>query len=100
MKNDFNQVVVAFNNSASKLFSILFQKFENSAASVDRRRNENSFQQLQGKFIYTFKLQLENIAQQLLEENLSLNDSGRLKQKLTEAIRNYLDEFMRKAKSL
>ena len=100
MQNDLNRAMVEFNNSASKLFAMLFQKFENTIASVNRGQHDNTFQQLQGKFIYTFKMQMENMAQQLIEKNSSINEVDRLKKKLSGAIKDYLDEFLRKAKSL
>ncbi len=100
MQENTDKIIIQFNDTAAALFASLFNRFKETIRTVDRQRHENSFQQIQGKFIYTFKLQLENIAGQIIETNRSHHQIDRVKRELKDRISNFLAEFTRKARSL
>lgn len=100
MEKGAKDIMVEFNDYASGLLQMLFRQFESMAISLNRDTDDNTYQQLQGKFIYTFKLQMENMALQLIEKRSSGGDTDNFKRSIRPVINAYLNEFMRKAKSL
>ena len=98
--NEFPQETVDFNNKAKKLFFSLYQNFAGSAKELDRRKDDNVFQQQQNKYLKTLKTELENLAQDILNKSSSSKNINLLNKKLRDEISNYLNEFMQKSKSL
>ncbi len=100
MSQDAEQLSVEFNNSATKLFFSLQNQFAKAVKNLDRRRDENVFQQLLGKYAYTLKLQLEDMAQTLIAKNQGLENITLLKKKMTDTISSFTNEFIHKSKLL
>ena len=98
--NEFAQEIVDFDNKAKKIFFSLYEKFAESAKQLDRKKDDNVFQQQQSKYLKTLKNQLENLAQDLLNKNSSLKNITLLNKKLTDEINIYLNEFRQKSRSL
>ena len=98
--NEFAQEIVDFNNKAKKIFFSLYEKFAESAKQLDRKKDDNVFQQQQNKYLNTLKTQLENLAQDLLNKNSSLKNINLLNKKLRDEINIYLNEFRQKSRSL
>ena len=98
--NEFPQEIVDFDNKAKKIFFSLYENFAESAKQLDRRKDDNGFQQQQSKYLNTLKTQLENLAQESLNKNNSLKNINLLNKKLRDEINAYLNEFMQKSRSL
>ena len=98
--NEFPQEIVEFDNKAKKIFFSLYENFAQSAKQLDRRKDDNVFQQQQSKYLNTLKTQLENLAQESLNKNSSLKNINLLNKKLRDEINAYLNEFMQKSRSL
>ena len=98
--NEFPQEIVDFDNKAKKIFFSLYENFAQSAKQLDRKKDENVFQQQQSKYLNTLKTQLENLAQESLNKNISLKNINLLNKKLRDEINAYLNEFMQKSRSL
>jgi len=98
--NEFAQEIVDFDNKAKKIFFSLYEKFAESAKQLDRKKDDNVFQQQQSKYLNTLKNQLENLAQDLLNKNSSLKNINLLNKKLRDEINIYLNEFEQKSRSL
>ena len=98
--NEFPQEIVDFDNKAKKIFFSLYENFAGSAKQLDRKKDDNVFQQQQGKYLKTLKTQLENLAQDLLSKNSSSKNITLLNKKLRDEINIYMDEFRQKSRSL
>jgi len=98
--NEFPQEIVEFDNKAKKIFFSLYENFAQSAKQLDRRKDDNVFQQQQSKYLNTLKTQLENLAQESLNKNSSLKNIKLFNKKLRDEINAYLNEFMQKSRSL
>ena len=98
--NEFAQELVDFDNKAKKIFFSLYENFAESAKQLDRKKDDNVFQQQQSKYLNTLKNQLENLAQDLLNKNSSLKNINLLNKKLRDEINIYLNEFEQKSRSL
>ena len=98
--NEFPQEMVDFDNKAKKIFFSLYENFVESAKQLDRKKDDNVFQQQQNKYLNTLKTQLENLAQDLLNKNSSLKNINPLNKKLRDEINIYLNEFEQKSRSL
>ena len=99
MNNEFEQVVVEFNQKAQKLFFLTYERFHTSTRRLDRKKDENVFQQQLSKYLYDLKLQLENIASELLHKYKSLVSINRYNSILNDRIKDYLNEFRQKSGS-
>jgi hypothetical protein len=97
--DDITKIVVAYNNEAQKVFFSLYEKFKVSVEKLDRGRDDNVFQQQQGKYLQTLKYQLQSLALEFLGKDKSSN-YARINKKLADAINIYLNEFRQKSKSL
>ena len=98
--NEFAQEIVDFDNKAKKIFFSLYEKFAESAKQLDRKKDDNVFQQQQSKYLNTLKTQLENLAQDLLNKNSPLKNINLLNKKLRDEINIYLNEFRQKSRAL
>ena len=98
--NEYTQEIVDFDNKAKKIFYSLYENFAESAKQLDRKKDDNVFQQQQSKYLKMLKTQLENLAQHLLTKNSSLKNITLLNKKLTDEINIYLNEFRQKSRSL
>lgn len=100
MDRGIEQLINDFTVKAQKLFTSSFENFRNSTKKLDRQEDENVFQLQLGKYLKTLKLQLENIASELVTKNKSIKNSGQLVKLLGNQILIYLGEFRQKARSL
>lgn len=99
MDNEFEQLSVEFNTRAQRLFFLIYERFRFSAKRLDRTKDENVFQQELAKYLYTLKLQLENIASELMYKNKALKDINKFNRILIDKIDSYLNEFTQKSKA-
>ena len=99
MKGVYEQLSVDFNAWAQKLFIDTFEKFRLSVMKLDRRKDENVFQLQAHKYADDMKVNLENIANDLLSKNKSLRNSE-CNKILKENINFYVSEFIQKTKLL
>jgi len=100
MQKDSEQLNVEFNNRARKIFFALYSEFKNGAASIDRLKDENVFQQLQSQYVYTLKQQLESIARELIGMSKMHEDKAQFAKTIPFAISEYTTEFTQKVRAL
>src|SRR4051812_5112948 len=99
MQEGHEQQSVYFHDRARNVFFSIYGEFRHSIASVDRRGDENVFQQIQNRYASQLHLQLNAIALELLERAESSN-RNQLNVTLSQSIREYVNEFMQKARCL
>src|SRR5687767_71866 len=98
--NEFAQEIADFDNKAKKIFFSLYENFAAAAKQLDRKKDDNVFQQQQSKYLNTLQNQLENLARDLLNKNSSLKNSNLHNKRLRYGINAYLNEFRQKSRSL
>ena len=100
MDSGFEQLSVDFSLHAQKLFISYYEKFRLSTKKLDRQRDENVFQLQVEKYMMTLKLQLENIAQELLKKSERIKNIDNCNNLLRSKINIYLKEFRQKTQLL
>jgi len=100
MEKEIEQIKIEFDTGAVKIFFSLFEKFETAVRPLNRGKDENVFQQIQGKYVYTLKNQLENLAKEILNKNQHLKFINHLFTTLTDSTNFYIKEFIQKSGSL
>ena len=100
MEKEIEQVKNEFDSNAVKIFFSIYEKFETAVKQLNRRRDENVFQQIQGKYVFTLKNQLENLAKEILNKHHQLTLIHHLSRILTDSINFYLKKFVQKSGSL
>jgi hypothetical protein len=100
MEKDIEYAQTEFNNNAAKLFFSLYARFHDAVKLINRRKDENVFQQLLGKYLYTLKNQLEDMAKACIDKYKSSLDVNQLKETLSHSVNRYTNEFIQKAGSL
>jgi len=100
MEKEIEQVKNEFDANAVKIFFSIYEKFETAVKQLNRRRDENVFQQIQGKYVFTLKNQLENLAKEILDKHHQLTLIQHLSRILADSINFYLKEFVQKSESL
>jgi len=96
---DISQILIDFNEKAKKIFFSLYDQFGQTARRLDRTKDNNVFQQQEGKYLATLKHQLELLALEMMKRNKTTNMS-QLNKKLTDTVSQFLNEFKQKSKSL
>jgi len=97
---DIAQILVEFNDKAQNIFISLYENFKVSARKLDRTRDNNVFQQQEGKYLATLKYQLESLAREFLGKHKTSTNISQLNKKLTDTVNGYLNEFKQKSRSL
>jgi len=100
MDNTFEQVAIDFNTKARRSFFLSYERFQASAKQLNRGKDENVFQQLLAKYLHSLKLQLEDIANELVYKNRSITNIDRFSSLLHGKINDYMNEFRQKSNSL
>lgn len=98
MNKEYEQLSIEFTSKAQKLFVFTYDKFRETTKKLDRQTDENVFQLQLAKFSATLKVQLEQIAYEILQSNKTLKDIKQANQVLKDKISVYLVEFRQKAK--
>jgi hypothetical protein len=86
------RVELEFNEQAYRVAEHLFDQFEDASKALDRSRDDNVFQQLCGKYLFSLRMQLEKYR--------SLPDINHLAKRLTASVNAYVDEFRQRAEAL
>jgi hypothetical protein len=94
------RVELEFNEQAYRVAEHLFDQFEDASKALDRSRDDNVFQQLCGKYLFSLRMQLEHLAKGLIEKYRSLPDINHLAKRLTASVNAYVDEFRQRAEAL
>ena len=100
MDSRLEQISVDFTARAQRLFISTYEKFRLSVKRLDRLKDENVFQLQLGKYLNTFRSQLESIADELIIKNKTIKNTGHFNKFLSNKITIYLGEFRQKARSL
>jgi hypothetical protein len=98
--SDYSQILTDFNEKAKKIFFSLYENFKMSARQLDRTKDNNVFQQQEGKYLATLKHQLELLASEFISKNKTLKNISLLNKNLTDIVNHYLNEFKQKSRSL
>lgn len=99
MLGGIEQQSVLFHDRARNVFFSIYKEFRHSIASVDRQGDENVFQQLQNRYASLLHHRLNMIALELIDQAEPSNRSM-LNVSLGQSIKEYVYEFVQKAKSL
>ena len=99
MQKDSDEILVEFNNDAGKLLSFLFAKFQKNVQPLNRNKDENVFQQLQSKYLYSFKNELENMAKIQIEKYKG-DKAYELNNRLSDSIDRLINEFVQQIRTL
>lgn len=100
MDEGFEQLLNDFTVQAQKLFISHYEKFRLTVKKLDRQKDENVFRLQVEKFMITLKLQLENIAEELLTRRKGIKNIDNCNNQLRGNINIYLKEFRQKAQLL
>ncbi len=100
MKNDLEHTYVAFHNRARNVLLSLYSDFKQSALSLDRQKDENVFQQLQGRYLSRLKHQLQSVSLEILNQTEQGFNRHQLNNALSRFIEEYTKEFIQKTRSL
>ena len=92
-------IQVEFNNKASATYFDLYQKFVRESARLDREKDNNVFNRMQGQYLYTLRMRLDDIAKTMLDKYKSLTGKIPLQKILTERINIYINEFLAKVQT-
>ncbi len=94
---DIDKIIVDFNDSARKVMASFLEKFMTNADSLNRRNDENVFQQLQARYADSLKAQLNSLAKSYLYQFRSV-DMQQLNNRLINSIEIYIHEFLRQTR--
>jgi hypothetical protein len=75
---DIEQILIDFNDKAQIIFISLYEKFKLSAKKLDRTKDNNVFQQQEGKYLATLKYQLDSLALEFLSRNKTSTNISQL----------------------
>jgi hypothetical protein len=100
MRSDTERIQVDFHNSADALYFSLLRAFEADVKGINRKTQEYLFQQKKATYCNTFKKQLENRAEQLIEKHGQNQTAENPDQSLQYSIKQYLHLFVQKTRTL
>jgi len=99
MQKDPDQMLVEFNDSAGRLLAFLFSRFRQNVQSLNRKKDDNVFQQLQAKYLFSFKNELGNMAKAYIEKCGAAN-MHELSNRLNSSVNIFTNEFIQQMRSL
>jgi|SRR5437763_6177014 hypothetical protein len=100
MRRDIDELDVEFNFTAKEAFYLIFTRFNAAVKDLDRRRDENVFQQTRAQYRFALKAELERLAMSIIENNQEVQEMNLLRRNLTNRINDYLQEFMAKSQGI
>lgn len=93
MEKDIDRLQIEFNDSARHLFYQLYEKF---SLATTGSKELHVYTQLKGKFLYTLKLQLDELAKKFIDKNRENSKLEKLQKVLPGIISRYMEEFRNK----
>lgn len=99
-RNDWDKSNVLFHNKANEAMLLLFHDFKKAMGPINRRQDENVFQQQLGIYAAKLKRSLDEIALSMLDNAAAEIPRKEWNQALSSFIHSYVSEFKLKAKSL
>jgi hypothetical protein len=100
MKNDKERYSILFHDRARDAMLSLYREFRQATTALDRLRDENVFQQLQGRYASQLKHRLDSIALEMLETGKRDAGCSEWSHSLGRVIQEYVREFGQKIRSL
>ena len=100
MQESLEKHRVAFHGRARNVFFQIYQEFRLAIRSLDRQKDENVHQQVKHRYASQLRMQLDSIAMELLGRIEGSAKRDQVNQMFRNAIQDYLQEFMVKARSL
>jgi len=100
MQNSSAHIYNEFHDRAREVFFAFCNDLKHSTSMLDRRRDENVFQQVQNKYTARLKHQLESIAMEILNRNENQNNKSGSNHQISQFIIDYINEFKQRTKSL
>jgi hypothetical protein len=98
MKEDVENAVVEFTNYAAKMYSSVFNQFNNSIRSINRAEEENVFKMQLSKYSFELKKHLEQHVKSLADSHPTAYKQ--IESVLSEKITYYLQAFWQKCVAL
>ncbi|HET6994266.1 MAG TPA: hypothetical protein VFI06_04740 [Chitinophagaceae bacterium] len=99
MENDITRIITGFRNSSSRIFEMIYNDFKRNVKNVNRKTDENVFQQMQARYINELENQLRQLAEKTVAGYNEPRESKILQHELASQISYLLSEFQQKAKS-
>lgn len=100
MQSDNEHIYIEFHDKAREIYYNLYNSFEFSMLSLDRKTEEFKFGELKNRYIHSLKQQLENAAIVLLQKHQHYKQLNDLDQNFQEFIKHYLHLFLQKIKTV
>ena len=100
MRTDIDEIDVEFNFKAKETFHLFYTRFNAAAKDLDRKMNQNIFDQTQVKYRFALQAELERIAIRMIENSGQIQDLNLLRANLSSSINEYLREFVIKSQEL
>lgn len=100
MEKDIEIIVSQFRNEASGIFLMVAEDFERHAKRLNRRWDENVFQQLQSRYVQELKKQLSESAEKIINQYKVSRNLNILKQEFTRQIAYHTSELLLKIRSM
>lgn len=98
MHSNTTIAITSFRESAVRIFLLLWNDFERKTKELDRKTDENVFQQLQYRYVEGLRAQLSSIAERTL---MSFSgDLNGLRKCLTDQVSQNISAFMFRAKAI
>lgn len=97
MEGDIRIIRAEFYSIANDVFQTTYRSFRKDVSSMDRNANENVHQMIRSKYCNLLRHTLEYEANALIARCQGLGVRHELSTALTETIRFFHDEFLRKA---
>ncbi len=99
MESDLQILIIRFDDSASTVYSDVYNQFRQSIMNTDRHSNENIYKMQEAKALFLLKSRLDQLVSEILEKNQGHPLYSRLHSVLSSKIDYYLQEFRLKAAS-
>jgi hypothetical protein len=99
MQAEFSNMYSEFNESARVIYFDLLNKFLSDGSVVSRRTDDNVYQLLQNKYVYTLREKLDIAAKAVVSAHQAGGDLDKLRF-LTSSIDFFINEFKRKCGGL
>lgn len=99
MEQELQAYIIRFGDTASHIYTDVFEQYRHSLSHTDRSSNENIYKLQEAKAVFLLKNRLEQLAAELLEKNQAHPLYAQLHAMLTAKIDYYLNEFRHRAAS-
>ncbi|GAB4091134.1 hypothetical protein [Flaviaesturariibacter terrae] len=91
-----DQLLASYHPAAQQLYFERVRQFLAQSGRLDRRRDEQRYQELCNQHVHSFRSELQSEARRLLAQHSKTSGSGGIDRGLREIIQDYLRQFVRR----